>query len=217
MDMKKIKFDFSWILLVVFIIFFIIWSILVLQGRFISFDYQIFDEIHHYLINPFLISFFKIITQMGSAIVLIGIVLISLLFIKNKYVGISMGINLFLVSLFNLLLKNIFMISRPDTITLIDESGYIFPSGHAMISFAFYGYLIYLIDKNMKPSILKKVIIIFLILLILFIGFSRIYLGVHHFSDIIGGYIISFAYLILYIKLVKRMGMENLYEVQKGN
>ncbi len=109
------------------------------------------------------------------------------------------------------------MISRPDTITLIDESGYSFPSGHAMISFAFYGYLIYLIDKNMKPSILKKVIIIFLILLILFIGFSRIYLGVHHFSDIIGGYIISFAYLILYIKLVKRMGMENLYEVQKRN
>ena len=82
MDMKKIKFDFSWILLVVFIIFFIIWSILVLQGRFISFDYQIFDEIHHYLMNPFLISFFKIITQMGSATVLLGITLISLFLLK---------------------------------------------------------------------------------------------------------------------------------------
>ena len=215
--MKKIKFDFSWIFLVVLIIFFIVWSILVLQGRLFSFDYQIFDFIHQYLMNSFLTSFFKIITQMGSAAVLLGITLISLLFIKNKYFSISMGINLFLVSLFNLLLKNIFMISRPDTITLIDESGYSFPSGHAMMSFAFYGYLIYLIDKNMKPSIWKKIIIIFLILLILCIGFSRIYLGVHHFSDIIGGYIISFAYLILYIKLAKRMGMENLYEVQKRN
>ena len=211
--MKK----FMWIFSGVFVILFLIWTILVLKGNLMSFDYKIFEVIHQYLLSDFLTSFFKVITHMGSALFFVVVTLFIFLFFKNRLIGFSLGINIFLVSILNLLLKNIFLIPRPDTLRLILESGYSYPSGHTMSSFAFYGYLIYLIYKMMRPSIWKKILIILLILLILLIGFSRIYLGVHHFSDILGGYLISFAYLILFIKLSNKLGMENFYEVQKRN
>lgn len=215
--MKKIKIDFSFIWSSIFIILFMIWTIFVLKGTFLTFDYQIFAFIHHYLLSDILTFFLKMITYMGSAWFLGIITLMILCFFKNKFIGIRLGINLFLVSMLNLLLKNIFLIPRPDTLTLISENGFSYPSGHAMTSLAFYGFLIYLVYQKMKPSILKKMIILLFILLIFLIGFSRIYLGVHHFSDILGGYLISLAYFILFIKLSQKLGMEKVYEIQKRN
>ena len=181
---------------------------MVLRGNLRSLDDQVFSLIHH-IHYGYLTSFFKVITYLGSAVVLGGIVLFVLIFAHNKFIGISMGINLFLVSMLNLLLKNIFLIPRPDTITLIEEHGFSYPSGHAMVSLAFYGFAIYLINMKMKASIMKKLIMGLLVLFIILVGFSRIYLGVHHFSDIIGGYIISLAYLILYIKLDRKLGVKS--------
>lgn len=215
--MKKIKIDFSFIWSGIFIILFMIWTILVLKGNLLTFDYQVFSFLHYYLLSDILTSFLKMITYMGSAWFLGIITLMILCFFKNKFIGIRLGINLFLVSMLNLLLKNIFLIPRPDTLTLISENGFSYPSGHAMTSLAFYGFLIYLVYQKMKPSILKKMIILLFILLIFLIGFSRIYLGVHHFSDILGGYLISLAYFILFIKLSQKLGMEKVYEIQKRN
>lgn len=215
--MKKIKIDFSFIWSSIFIILFMIWTILVLKGNLLTFDYQVFSFLHYYLLSDILTFFLKMITYMGSAWFLGIITLMILCFFKNKFIGIRLGINLFLVSMLNLLLKNIFLIPRPDTLTLISENGFSYPSGHAMTSLAFYGFLIYLVYQKMKPSILKKMIILLFILLIFLIGFSRIYLGVHHFSDILGGYLISLAYFILFIKLSQKLGMEKVYEIQKRN
>lgn len=215
--MKKIKVDKNWIMVGLFLILFIIWSILVVNGNLLDLDYNIFDILHTTILNDFLTSFLKILTYMGSASILLIITIISLLFLKDKFIGISMGINGFSIYLLNLLLKNIFVIPRPDIITFIEENGYSYPSGHAMASFAFYGFLIYLINKKMKPSFFKKLLIVLLVLLILSIGFSRIYLGVHHFSDIIGGYFISFAYLIIFIKFMGKLGRKRKNEVQKRN
>lgn len=215
--MKKIKVDKNWIICGIFVILFIIWSILVLNSNLIALDYHVFDALHKTILNEILTSILKIITYMGSASILLLITIISLIFFKDKFIGISIGMNGFLIYLLNLLLKNIFAIPRPDIITLIEENGYSYPSGHAMASFAFYGFIIYMLNKNLKTSIFKKLIIISLVLLILFIGFSRIYLGVHHFSDIIGGYLISAAYLIIFIKLIAKLGRKRKNEVQKGN
>ena len=214
--MKKLKIDSSLIFFTILVIIFILWSILVLRGNLRSLDDQVFSLIHH-IHYGYLTSFFKVITYLGSAVVLGGIVLFVLIFAHNKFIGISMGINLFLVSMLNLLLKNIFLIfifdtfliPRPDTLTLISEDGFSYPSGHAMVSLAFYGFAIYLINMKMKASIMKKLIMGLLVLFIILVGFSRIYLGVHHFSDIIGGYIISLAYLILYIKLDRKLGVKS--------
>lgn len=62
------------------------------------------------------------------------------------------------------------------------------PSGHSMVSMAFYGLLIYLIYKNVKNKYLKVILIVLLSLLIIMIGISRIYLDVHYLSWLFNSY-----------------------------
>ena len=78
-----------------------------------------------------------------------------------------------------------------------------------MVSMAFYGYLIYLIYKHIKNKYLKWSLITILSLLILSIGLSRIYLGVHYASDVIAGFVISIAYLIVFTRITSKWNREN--------
>lgn len=153
--------------------------------------------------NNILTAIFKIITNFGGAYCLIIIAILSAIFIKDKKIAFSIPINLIIITGLNLLLKNIVERPRPIGYRLIDETGYSFPSGHSMISTAFYGLIIYFIWKNVKNAKLKYISCILLALLILLIGVSRIYLGVHYASDVLGGFTISVAYLIIFTSTFK--------------
>jgi undecaprenyl-diphosphatase len=110
------------------------------------------------------------------------------------------SINLILVFLINTLIKWIVHRPRPDEIMrLIEESGYSFPSGHSMISMAFYGYITYLIYKHVKDKKKRTIYCLLLLFLIFMIGLSRIYLGVHYLSDVLGGFALSVSYLMIFI------------------
>ena len=71
-----------------------------------------------------------------------------------------------------------------------------------MVSAAFYGFLIYLIYKNVKNKYLKWGLITILSLLIFLIGTSRIYLGVHYTSDVLAGFLVAISYLIIFITAI---------------
>ena len=101
-------------------------------------------------------------------------------------------------------LKLIFLRERP-TDMLIDIGGYSYPSGHSFVSMAFYGLLIYLVAKLDIKKKTKNIIIILLSILVLLIGTSRIYLGVHYPSDVLGGFIGGIIYLIIYIEISKKI------------
>lgn len=77
-----------------------------------------------------------------------------------------------------------------------------------MISMAFYGYIIYLIYKYVKNKYIKWFSIVLLSILICSIGISRIYLGVHYTSDVLGGFLISVSYLVIYISAVNKFLIE---------
>ncbi len=100
------------------------------------------------------------------------------------------------------IIKHIFYRARPIAEALYLESGSSFPSGHATAAMALYGFLLYTIWKFDKHY-LKKVFIVFLFALIILVGVSRLYLGVHHLSDILAGYVVGFVWLLLSIKLHK--------------
>ena len=112
-----------------------------------------------------------------------------------------------IITILNQLLKRILQRPRPTEYRIIEETGYSFPSGHSMISMAFYGYLIYLIYKYAKNKYIKWISIVLLSILICTIGISRIYLGVHYTSDVLGGFLISISYLIIYISAVNKFLM----------
>ena len=167
------------------------------------------DIIGYNLISTFLISDFvtpvaKFITNLGGAIFLVALTVILILFIKNKKVGISILSNLGIITILNQLLKKILQRPRPVGYRIVEETGYSFPSGHSMISMAFYGYLIYLIYKNVENKYLKWTLIVLLSILIVLIGISRIYLGVHYTSDVLGGFCIAISYLVIYISVVNK-------------
>ena len=116
--------------------------------------------------------------------------------------GLIIIINLLVSILLNIIFKWIIQRDRPLEDFLIIESGYSFPSGHSMVSMAYYGLIIYFIYKKVEDKRVRNVLMILIGLLILAIGFSRIYLGVHFASDVIGGFLISIIYLVCAIKLL---------------
>ena len=167
------------------------------------------DIIGYIMVSTFLISDFatpiaKFITNLGGAIFLIGLTALLIILIKNKKIGLSILVNLAIVTGLNQLLKRILQRPRPTEFRIVEETGYSFPSGHSMVSMAFYGYLIYLIYKYVENKYIKWSLICLLSCLVILIGTSRIYLGVHYTSDVLGGFLISISYLVIYISAVNK-------------
>lgn len=157
----------------------------------------------------------KVITQIGSAYIIIPICLITMIIFRKEKFSKYIFINLAIVFLSNLLLKNIVARQRPVGFRIVDESGYSFPSAHSMVSMAFYGFFIYLIYKKVKNKYIKYSLIILLSIIILLIGISRIYLGVHYASDVFAGFCISLIYLIIFTNIIgKSINKENKIETK---
>jgi undecaprenyl-diphosphatase len=191
----------KWMVCLFSLIIFLILSYLVKTKSDIYLDDIIYSFISKF-INNNLTHIIKFITFLGSASFVITLTLLALLFFKNKKIGIFISIDLIVITIFQYILKPIFGRSRPLDINLIEETSYSFPSGHSLTAMAFYGFIIYLIYKsNLKY---KKVCIILLSILILLIGLSRVYLGVHFITDVLGGFTFSLFYLILFIELTKK-------------
>lgn len=168
-------------------------------------DTKVYSFITNNIMNDELTLILKAITELGGvAFTVLAGVLIFMFCKKNRW---FITIDLVGVTLVNQVIKHIIRRPRPNVLRLVEESGYSFPSGHSMVSMAFYGIIIYLVYKNVSNKYLKWILIILLSLLILSIGFSRIYVGVHYFTDVAGGFLLGLAYLIIYINIYnKRIG-----------
>ena len=171
------------------------------------------DIIGYKVVSAFLISavvtpIAQFITNLGGAIFLVVLTILLFILIKNKKIGLSIFSNFVIITILNQLLKRILQRPRPTEYRIIEETGYSFPSGHSMVSMAFYGYFIYLIYKYVKNKYVKWISISLLSLLICAIGISRIYLGVHYTSDVLGGFLISISYLIIYISAANKFIIE---------
>lgn len=206
--MKKIlKENYIWIVLFICIITLLFLIIYVMNNENIVLDEKGYYVISKYLINDNITPIFKIITFLASTYFFIPLSILLFIIIKNKKIGLSIMLNLGLSALTNFIIKNIVQRPRPIGYSLVEESGYSLPSGHSMVSMAFYGYLIYLVYKYIKNKKVKLFLIVLLSILILSIGISRIYLGVHYTTDVIAGYLLGISYLIVYIIIEKKISL----------
>lgn len=181
------------------IILFVYLTKLLLLNEIKLFDDMVFNLVANLRCEPLTIIF-KFFSFLCSFYFVIILTIIIMLFSKDKKVTFYIALNVLFCFFLNQTLKFFFARSRPTEINLIVEKGYSFPSGHSMLSLAYYGFFVYLIlNSNIKRKN-KILAIISLALLIFFIGLSRIYLGVHYASDVLAGFAISAAYLILYIQ-----------------
>lgn len=169
-------------------------------------SYKVIDEnVYNYIVsfrNNNLDTFFKLITNLASPIGVIVSIFILLIFLEKENIY-KLMISVITIISTNQLLKHTLRRIRPDHIRLVNEKGFAYPSGHSMISIALYGILIYIVYKNIKNKILKTILIIFLSMIIILIGISRIYLGVHYPTDVLGAYLIAIPIFILVCGLLE--------------
>lgn len=195
------KKNLPWVILLICMVAFFAIIEDVLENEIWLFDDIAYKTVSGMISNP-VTSIFMAVTNLGGVIGIVTITILILIFMKNKKYKFYIVFNLVMVTILNQAIKHIVQRPRPIEHRIIDQFGYSFPSGHSMVSMAFYGFLIYLIYKNVKNKFLKWGLCTSLSFLIVLIGISRIYLGVHYASDVIGGFCLSISYLIVYVKMI---------------
>ena len=150
-----------------------------------------------------LTNFFTWITLLGKwqvvSIFTIATILLLWIWKKRSYIR-PLLLGIIGSEIFTFIGKVVFHRARPN-IALYAENSFSFPSGHATIAIAFYGFLAYLLIRNAKNWKNKINVFFVSFIVIILIGFSRIYLGVHYLSDVWGGYLAGAIWLIIAISL----------------
>ena len=154
---------------------------------------------------------FITITYMGNWQTITVLALILLIVPKTRR---KIGIPFAVISLASTgiykLVKEIFQRPRPELAArLIEQGGYSFPSGHSVTSVIVYGLLIYLIRKRCKNQTVKNILTVLCAVLMIIIGPSRIYVGVHWPTDVLCGWLIGSAVLIISVTILERMNKKN--------
>ncbi|MBC1371596.1 phosphatase PAP2 family protein [Listeria booriae] len=146
-------------------------------------------------------SLFETLTTIGSAetaIILTVIVVVILFFMRKFVVGLWFGGTVLVCAvLLNTILKDVFQRPRPNFDRLIAETGFSFPSGHATGSTVFYGLAAMFLIFTVRQMWAKIVIGVVGLGWIFFIMYSRVYLGVHYPTDVLGGFLFGIASIFI--------------------
>lgn len=185
---------------------FITLVILIKTNTIVSFDNFIYSIVTNKM-SELLTSIYKVFTFLGSTAFIVGLcVFFFVLFIllKKNNIGYIITGCLIISTIVNNIIKIIIRRPRPEVLRLVIEKSFSFPSGHTMASVSMYGILLYLIIKSNLNKKLKWLLGIILSILPLLVGISRIYLGAHFASDILGGAIVSIILLLIETSLIAK-------------
>ncbi len=152
------------------------------------------------------IKIFTWITWLGEfpTIIILALAVSALLWLSHKKLQV-IAFWLTIIGSESVTFAAKFLFHRPRPINAVFlETSNSFPSGHATIAVAFYGFLAYLLLKKIKNRLHRNLLIIFTLIVILAIGFSRLYLGVHYLSDVAAGYLVGLIWLLIGTRLTDR-------------
>ncbi|MEH7512126.1 phosphatase PAP2 family protein [Gottfriedia acidiceleris] len=186
----------NWILIFTSIFLFVILGLIYDSNMIRSLDNSVFKFFEFIRTNA-LDSFCYFLRDFGSSkmyLTFAVIVLVYAIIRKRIWTGISLIITLLTARVVVSFLKDLYERPRPSSMYYV-ESGFSFPSGHAVMATSFFLTLSFILIV-IQPAMMKhKKLIQFIVLLMIFlISMSRIYLHVHHFSDIIAGWLVGYAW-----------------------
>jgi len=186
---------------------FVGWASLATRDKLIDFDKAIINWTQGFESDT-LTSVMKVITFIGSSkgmiIVTLLAAIILFIFLGHRRELILLVVSVGGVAVLNEGLKMIYQRERPTLHRIIEETGFSFPSGHSMASFTLYAMLTYLLWRHIRSGRGRTIVLVVAAVVILMIGMSRIYLGVHYPSDVLGGYLISACWIALCIAVYRR-------------
>jgi len=191
-------------LYLIFLFFGILTKVLV-SGPVVYLDVHLSNLLYTFR-DPILTEILYWFTLLGSwQILLIGTVAFVIIFWiwRKKVYIISFLLSMGLGTILGYLGKIIIQRPRPQQVAVFDISSYSFPSLHATLSLIFYGFIAYFLVRNIRNISYKVLILFYTVILILAIGFSRMYLGFHFLSDIYGGWILGGISLLIGITLTE--------------
>ena len=195
--MKNKKFKIYGVIIFIAVLVFIGVAVGVQTGYLDGFDDTVRYRVYS-IRSEKLTMFWKFITHSGDReiVIMLGIVLLLVKSLRNKY-GVKFAIAALSSTAIYQGMKYIFQRPRPDiALRLIEESGYSFPSGHSMNCLVSYGILAYLLLRYCENRKLAKLLSVGLGLIVILIGLSRVYVGVHFPTDVIGGWSLGIAVLV---------------------
>ena len=178
------------LLLAALLLFFFAWiAEEVLENHTRNFDFAIRNAIHQHA-SPALTRAAVATSFLGDQLLLVAapLALVIFLIIRWKRAAAWLAITMIGALVLTFSLKLGFHRTRPTAFFGTVPYGYSFPSGHALISFCFYGVLAGLLADRIKPLAWRIAVWTVAFTLVLCIGLSRIYLGVHYPTDVAAGY-----------------------------
>jgi len=210
----------GWWLLVAALIFFILFiqlANLVSREQLTAFDNQIVELVAGFR-SAELNAIMLFITNLGATVTVVFmsvVVIIGMWLAKHRHHIPALIISMLGAGIFTYTLKQLFTRARPEMANaVIEELNFSFPSGHTLIAICFYGVLIYFLVHVVKPMWAKLLVFVLGSALILAIGISRIYLGVHWPTDVLASLLLGGSWLCLLAALHEYRGMVG-YTVNK--
>lgn len=179
----------------------------VLSEEILLLDHFVSRSIYAYR-TPLLTQIMLGVTFFGGSIMLLCSSLALFLFLiwkKYNREALFFLFTFFMGVALNLFIKYVVARARPDIEPLIEELFYSYPSGHSMNSLVFYALLAYLMYHFTRNTALSVAVVFLSFFLILAIGISRIYLGVHYPSDVVGGYLVGGAWFLTALVISKTL------------
>jgi undecaprenyl-diphosphatase len=179
-----------------------LWS--VLSGFSRAFDLDVMQVVYH-IRDDVLTVIAEFITRAGDTVTIAVICIVLVVLPTRVRFGIPAAAAATCAGLAHYVLSNLIERSRPDeAMWLIQETGYSFPSGHSNAGFVYYLFLMILLRRFFilnKSYGAANLVSVALPLLVAVIGFSRLYLGLHYPTDIIGGWLLGAILLIILVTL----------------
>ena len=176
--------------------------ICVLTGNTADFDDPI-REWFYSLRRPAITDAAIVITTLANKYVIIGFCLMLLIISRTRMTfGVPLSAGALGVTILNSLIKHLVQRTRPEVLHLVTEHGNSFPSGHSITSLFFYGMAIWLVWQYVDNRTAKWILTILLAIPMLLIGPTRVYLGVHYPTDVLGAWCLAIIAIVLMIEII---------------